>query len=253
MGNIILGSDGITVRQGIYEESVSQKAELGRFLDFEDGRRFRYCKASGAITKGHLCTTANVVADDNTITQTGMTVAISNGYIGETVINVLLAAATTLNLYEDGLFVVEGGVGLGQAHRIRKNKAGGAAVATPCELTLYDGLVVALDATSIITLTKNRYKDVVIGAATTVVGSPIGVPLITVTTGGYYFWAQTRGYCPIVVDDDGTLTVGMEVVMGGGDTGAVLVCADATLSKRLGVAIQVAAIDTYATIDLMLE
>ena len=252
MSNIILGSDGIAIRQSIYEESSVKKTDLGRFIDFQDGRRFRYCQADGAITKGHVCTTANVVANDNTVTQTGMTVDLSNGYIGKKVINVLLAAATTANLYEGGYLTIEGGTGLGQMFKIKSNKAGGASVAVPCELTLYDPILVALDATSIITLTKNKYKDVVVGAATTVVGSPIGVPLISITD-NYYFWAQTRGYCPIVVDDDGALTVGMEVVMGGGDTGAVVVCADATLSRRLGVAVQVAAQDTYATIDLMLE
>ena len=252
MSNVILGSDGITIRQGIYEEKSTQETDLGRFIDFEDGRRFRYCKASGAITKGHMCSSGTVVAADNTVTQTGMTVALSNGYIGETVINVLLGGATTLNLYEDGLFVVEGGTGIGQCHRIKKNKAGGAAVATPCELTLYDPLVVALDATSIISLTKNRYKDVVVTPATTLVGTPIGVPLITITTGGYYFWAQTRGYAAVMCDDDGTITVGNLVSGGGGDAGAVIACA-ADTAKAYGVCIQIAAIDTHCTIDLKLE
>ena len=251
MSNVILGSDGIAIRQGIYEESSSAKTDLGRFIDFEDGRRFRYCKASGAITKGHMCSSGTVVANDNTVTQTGMTVALSNGYIGETVINVLLGAATTLNLYEDGLFVVEGGTGIGQCHRIKKNKAGGSSTSSPCELTLYDPLVVALDATSVITLTKNRYKDVVVTPASTLVGTPIGVPLITVTT-AYYFWAQTRGYAAVMCDDDGTITVGDLVSGGGGDAGAVITCA-ADVAKAYGVCIQIAATDTHCTIDLKLE
>ena len=258
MGNIILGSDGIAVRQGIYEESVSAKAELGRFLDFEDGRRFRYCKcnASAGITKGHMCSAGTVVPADNTVTQTNMTVALSNGYIGEKVINVILGAATTLNLYEDGMFVVEGGTGLGQCHKIKKNKAGGLAVATPCELTLYDPLVVALAADSIITLTKSRYKDVVVTPITTEVAPPIGVPLITVTA-AYYFWAQTRGYCAIISDTGDTLTIGRGVSGGGGTTttlpGAVIEEATGLIYKRYGVCVQIAAADGYATIDLALE
>lgn len=253
MSNIILGSDGIAIRQGIYEESSVSKTDLGRFIDFQDGRRFRYCQASGAITKGHMAAAGAVVANDNTVTQTGMTVSISGGYIGAKVIKVLLAAATTANLYAGGFFVVEGGTGLGQCHRIKKNKAGGASVASPCELTLYDPLVVALDATSIISLTKNKYKDVVVDPAT-VVREPIGVPLITITAGGYYFWAQTRGYCAIAVDTSDTVVTGQFVMNGSTVAGA---CEPVTATDvkivPFGVVVQVAAADTYATIDLHLE
>lgn len=250
MGNILLGSDGISVRQGIYEESSTQKAELGRFLDFEDGRRFRYCLANGGITKGHMCSAAAVVANDNTVTQTGMTVALSNGYIGETVINVLLAAATTLNLYEDGWFTVEGGTGLGQIHKIKKNKAGGSSTSSPCELTLYDPLIVALDATSIISLTINRYKDVIVTPVAEV-ATPIGVPLITITD-NYYFWAQTRGYCCIVVGDGETITIGQQAAIDDTDPGATADRGSYT-EKAWGIIVQIAAADTYATIDLKLE
>lgn len=252
MSNVILGANGIAIRQGIYQESSVALTDLGRFIDFEDGRKFRYCKASGAITKGHMAAAGAVVANDNTVTQTGMTVTISNGYVGETVIKVLLGAATTLNLYEDGLFVVEGGTGLGQCHRIKSNKAGGASVAVPCELTLYDPLVVALDATSIISLTKNKYKDVVV-APVTVVREPIGVPLITITT-LYYFWAQTRGHCAIVVDTGDTILTGDYVMNGSTVPGAVepVTATDVTVVP-FGIAVQIAAADTYATIDLHLE
>ncbi len=250
MGNIVLGSDGISIRQGIYEENVNKMTDLGRFIDFQDGRRFRYCQADGEIIKGHMCSAAAVDANMNTITQTGMTVVISNGYIGEKVIKVLLGAATTLNLFEEGYFVVEGGVGLGQFHVIRKNKAGGSSVSSSCELTLYDPLVVALDATSIISLTKNKYKDVIV-TPTSETATPIGVPLITVTD-NYYFWAQTRGYCCIVVGDGETITVGKQAAIDDTDAGA---CADAGsyTEKVWGVIVQIAAADTYATIDLKLE
>lgn len=252
MGNIVIAEGGIPIQQGLYEESITKKAELGRKLPFSDGRVFRYCQADGAITRGHIAAAGAVVANDNTVTQTGMTIAISGGSIGAKVVKVLLAAATTANLYEDGLLVIEGGTGLGYAYRIKSNKAGGAAVATPCELTLYDPIVVALDDTSIITLTKNRFKDVVVNPATTIISTPIGVPLIDITD-NYFFWAQTRGYAPIVVDDDGTLTVGMGVSGGGGDAGAALLEGATLASKRIGIAVQVAAIDTYATVDLQLE
>ena len=255
MGNIVMAQGGIPIQQGIYEESITKKCELGRLLPFLDGRCFRYCHcASGAgITRGHMASGPTVVAEDNTVTQTSMTVAISGGTVGAKVVNVLLAAvATTANLYEDGLLVIEDADGEGYAYRIRSNKAGGAAVATPCELTLYDPIVVALAADNIITLTKNRYKDLVITPITTIVASPIGVPLIDVTK-DYYFWAQTKGYAPLYVDDASALTVGMLVCGGGGEPGACILYAAGTISKAWGTAVQIAAVDTYATIDLELE
>ena len=252
MSNIILGSDGIAIRQNVYEESSVKKTDLGRFIDFQDGRRFRYCQANGAITKGHMATAGAVVANDNTVTQTGMTVTISGGKIGAKKIDVLLAAATTKNLYADGFLTIEGGTGLGQMHKIKKNSAGGASVASPCTIWLYDALVVALDATSIITLTKSKFKDVIV-APGTVVAPPVGVPLITITD-DYYFWAQTRGYAPVVVDDGDTVIIGDYVMGGETDAGACepLTATDVTIVPY-GICVQVAANDTYATIDLKLE
>jgi len=253
LSNIILGSDGIAIKQGIYEESSVAKTDLGRFIEFQDGRKFRYCQADGAITKGHVAAGGAVVANDNTVTQTGMTVAISGGHIGAKVVKVLLAAATTANLYAGGLLTVEGGTGLGQCHRIKSNKAGGASVASPCELTLYDPLVVALDETSIITLTKNKYKDVIVAPAATDVAPLVCVPLISITD-NYYFWGQVKGYAPIVVDDSATLTIGETVSIGATDAGSVTGATDAHSEyQQVGKVVQIAAADTYATIDLMLE
>ena len=251
MGNIILGSDGITIRQGIYQEKASPMTDLGRFIDFQDGRRFRYCQADGEVLRGHMAAAGAVVDNDNTVTQADMTVVLSNGYIGETEVSVLLLGDTTKNMYADGLLTIEGGLGLGYAYRIKKNSAGGEPYTAPCVLTLYDPIVVALDVTSIITLTKLKYKDVVEVPKGAEVATPIGVPLIDVTD-NYYFWAQTRGYAPLVVDTGDTLTIGQLVGVGSSVDGA---CDDITVvtQKPYGVCVQIAATATYATIDLQLE
>ena len=249
MSNVILGSDGIMVRQGIYEQSATKKADLGRFFEFEDGRKFRYCQDGGSgITRAHLVCPAAVVANDNDVTQTGMTGA----SIGDTEIDVLLGGATTANLYEEGFLTIVSGTGLGFIYRIKKNKAGGASAASPCTVTLYDAIQVATDATSVITLTQSKFRDVRVAPATTVTSPIIGVPLIDITA-DYYFWCQTRGYAPVMVDDDGNLTIGMGVASGGGDPGAVIVEAAGLVSQRVGIAVQIADEDMYATIDLMCE
>ena len=248
MGNILLGSDGIAIRQGIYQQKVDKMTDLGRFIEFQDGRKFRYCQADGNITRGHMAAGGADAANDNTVTQTAMTVALSNGYIGEKVINVILAAATTANLYADGLLTIEDATGQGYCYRIRKNKAGGAAVATPCELTLYDPIVVALDATSVITLTMNKYKDVIINPSGTEASVAIGVPLVDVTT-AYYFWAQTRGYAALCMTTAGTIGELVSYGAADGDCNA----ATGTVHPNWGVCVQIASSGNYATIDLQLE
>ena len=252
MGNIILGSDGIAIRQGIYQEKADKMTDLGRFVEFQDGRRFRYCKcnASAGITRGHMCSAAALNGDTDKVTQTAMTVALSNGYIGEKVINVLLSDDVAAHLFDDGLLTIEDGTGAGYCYRIKSNKAGGAVYTAPCELTLYDPIVVALAADAVISLTVNKYKNVVVTPQTET-APPIGVPLIDVTE-AYYFWAQTRGYAALYIGTGETAPVGDNVGISADEDGACDVAAAAP-EKAWGVSIQPAAADTYATIDLMLE
>ena len=250
MSNVILGSDGIAIRQGIYEAKADKKTDLGRFIDFEDGRRFRYCKcnASAGIAHAKMAAASLVVADDNAVTQTDMTVVLSNGYIGEKVINVLLGDDTTANLYEDGLLTIEDSTGQGYSYRIRKNKAGGAPYTDPCELTLYDPLVVALDANSVITLTMNKRKNVIINPSGTQASVAVGVPLVDVTE-AYYFWAQTRGYAALII---GTATT-IGYLVGPGAADGACDAAGGTTQKPWGTCVQIASTGNYITVDLNLE
>lgn len=249
MGNVILGSDGIAIRQGIYEAKSTKMTDLGRFIDFEDGRRFRYCLSNGGTSRGLMNAAVPVNTDADAITQTSMTVALSNGYIGEKVVNVLLGAAATAHEFDDGLLVIENGTGLGYAYRIRKNDDQGALYTTPCELTLYDPIKVALAADNVLSLFHNKHFDVVT-APTSEAGPPVGVPLCDVTD-NYYFWAQTRGYAPILRHSSGTLTAGKLC----GISAAAGKTADQAQNYTYvwGLCIFAASASCYATIDLMLE
>ncbi len=249
MGNIVLAQGGIPIQQGVYEDSATKKAELGRLLPFADGRCFRYCKAANSIAHGKMAAASLVVANDNAVTQTGMTVAISGAKIGAKVIKVLLGAVTTANLYEDGLLTIEDATGQGYCYRIKSNKAGGAAVATPCELTLYDPIVVALDDTTVLTLTMNKHKNVIVNPTNSDASSAIGVPLIDITTASAYFWAQTKGYAALIIITAGT--IGQLVGPGNGD--GACDAASGTVYKPWGTQVQIATSGNYATIDLNLE
>ncbi len=249
MGNIVLAQGGIPIQQGVYEDSATKKAELGRLLPFADGRCFRYCKAANIIAHGKMAAASLVVANDNAVTQTGMTVAISGAKIGAKVIKVLLGAATTVNLYEDGLLTIEDVTGQGYCYRIKSNKAGGAAVATPCELTLYDPIVVALDATTVLTLTMNKHKNVIVNPTDSDASSAIGVPLIDITTAAAYFWAQTKGYAALIIITAGTIGQ----LVGPGNADGACDAASGTVYKPWGTQVQIASSGNYATIDLNLE
>ena len=241
MGNVILGSDGIAIRQGIYEEKLDQKTDLGRFIDFEDGRRFRYCKASGAITLGHVCAAPGPDDQHVAIVQTNYGLSVGD----KDNISVAVTTAPSANQYADGLLVVTSGTGYGQSYRIKKNTA-----ASPTKIWLYDKIITTVAATADITLMKNKYLDVVV-APTSVITTPIGVPLITITSGGYYFWAQTRGYVGILSEGTGTQPVVGDNVMQG-TTGAVKV-ANAVTDPVIGVCVYIPTFDEYCIVDLHLE
>ena len=244
MGNVILGANGIAIRQGIYSESSVQMTDLGRFIDFEDGRRFRYCKASGAVTKGTVVQASAIDTNHSEQLQTGYGLSIGQ----KDNISVLLTAAPTSNEYADGYMICNVGTGLGQMYRIRKNTA----AYSPCKLWLYDPIVTAIPAASEISLIKNKYLDVVTVIATTPTGVPVGVPLITITIGGYYFWAQTRGYCPILADSTVTLIVGNNVIRGATVAGSMVQNA-ADVHPVYGELVSVCAASEYAVINLKLE
>ncbi|GAH44659.1 unnamed protein product [marine sediment metagenome] len=252
MGNQILGSDGIVIRQGIYEQKATQEADLGRFVDFQDGRRFRYCKCNSeaGITRGHMCSAAALDGNANLVIQTSM----ATQPAGETEIEVLLSASVAAHLFRDGFLTIETDAGAGASdgyiYRIKDNTAGGLTVATPCKLILSDPLQVALTANSTLSLTVNKYQDVVVTPTIGETASPIGVPLIDITE-SYYFWAQTRGYAALMADTTTAAAAGESVSIGAAD--GVCIKSTGTTEKTWGVCIQPAVTSTYATIDLMLE
>ena len=245
MGVKYLESDGIVIRQGIYQESATQNTDLGHFIDLEDGRRFRYCKADGAITKAHMCQSAIVDSNHVDQVQTDYTLAIGD----KEDISVVLSGAITKNDYAEGWLIVNDATGEGELYKIRKNSAAYA----PCVISLYDAIRVATAVTSYITIVQSKYRDVVVVPhSAQPSGVPVGVPLITVTTGGYFFWAQTRGYCPMHIET--AITVGIPVQTADTTTdGSGEVAATAT-DAIYGMALYSSAGDLdYCIVDLHLE
>jgi len=247
MSNIILGSDGIAIRQGIYEESKVAKTDLGRFLDFQDGRRFRYSRAANAtITRAHMAVAAVPTLTNRVQTNYGVTLDSKDN------ISISLATAPAeVNEYAGGYLIVNNAgataAGQGYMYKIRKHDTGTA----PCHVWLYDKVHVAIQADDYVTLVKNKYDDVIVAPITSVQSAPIGVPLITVTA-LYFFWAQTRGYCPILVGNGG-MTIGNDVGYDAGTAGACEIMSNYANTPYYGKAVSAGTDTEYAVIDLHLE
>ena len=165
--------------QGIYDESSTQKYEVGTRLALGDGRVFYYCK-NGAVTlsvgrpvqspvnRTHVDDISNASAGDDYVTLASAAAAISDGD------------------FDNGYMIVHD---VGHMYKIRHSPtiaAGGSGL-----IYLYDPVGFATS-TNDVTLFKNPCNGVI--ALADAAAFVIGVPLIAVTA-SYYFWCQTWGPC----------------------------------------------------------
>ena len=182
--------DALVTSQGLYEESSTKLHPLGTKISCGD-RTFRYAKANEALTAGKLCTSVSTVETEDTVTVAHA--------LGVEAVTVTFAGNRAADLFADGYLVVDEGTGLGDAYRIKGHKA---INATTGVINLYDGLLTAwVLANTDVTLVTSPY--LVQESNTDQIEAPAGVPLIDVTS-AYYFWLQTEGVSPLLIDATGT-------------------------------------------------
>jgi hypothetical protein len=227
--------------------SATQAYPLGTKLESRDGRVWRYAYAGGVQLSPALMTQSEAIAAEaiNEV-QTGYTTD-----IGDTTITILLTTSSGI-LDGDlvgGWLLITDGTGEGHYYRIASNTW--TTGDTVMQLTLHEPILVATEATTEVTVIKNLYNGAIV-APTTLTGICIGVPNLTVTA-NYYFWAQRRGPCAMVVDTGETLVVGQPV--GYPETIAVAGAAGIpTVTDHVwGTVIQIGAAGESAMIDLHLE
>lgn len=192
-----------TAELGLFTASATQQHALGRRCELADGRKFRYCKNGAvALSSGLMVQAAAPVAELSNEIQTGYTTA-----VGDTIIRVLLTTGSgvTTNSLAGGTLIIQDGTGEGYAYTIKGNKwITGDTVA---ELELFDAIRAATAATSEFTIIGSIYNGTIVTPADAITAVSIGVPNCAVEA-NYYFWAQTAGLCPMVVDAGETLVVG---------------------------------------------
>ena len=191
------------VAQDIFTASATQNYNIGTIHDTPDGRRFRYSKAGGVNITRALMQQAGV-ADSKfiDITQTGHAQA-----VGATSITTLCTtgSASAANAFAGGKMIVTTGTNLGDIYDIVSSTL--ESTDTLMDLVLAQPLRHIIAATDKVTLIPNRNMSTVVAIATTLTAAAAGVPLVDVTA-AYYYWAQTRGPAPLIVDTGDTLVVG---------------------------------------------
>ena len=203
----------------------SGNANLGRFplghrLILPDDREYRFCLNDGtaeiagrlyqsvASVSGHLNRAVDVVR------------AIDAALASATLVTTLAA----IDIYAEGVAHTNDVTGEGYAYRIRRAFTAGAAHAAAAAtgvLTVNfaagEMLQVALDTTSEITFTRNRYHQVLITAAPPTAGISGCSP--GVAAADRFYWSQIRGYAAVLAS--GTLRAGLPVMCGITTAGSV--------------------------------
>jgi len=193
-------------KQGIYEESETQKYALGTKWVYGDGRIFRYAKNyTTALGKALMCQTHVVETKALNVAQTAHAQV-----VGATDIQVLITTASAFsdNEFVGGTMWFNSTVNVGESYKIVASALDPSGD-TKLNLKLETPIRVAVGATARITLAPNPWWDIVV-FPTTCTGSPVGVPLIAVTA-SYFCWLQTGGDCPLYVDGGETAVIGNAV------------------------------------------
>jgi hypothetical protein len=192
--------------QSVVETSTTQQYHLGTKLWYATGDVFRYAYNGGVALAKALMTcsatnTANCV--EQVQTTSGANIEINDQ---EIIVDVTSASGITDNLYADGKLIVNKATGLGDTYTVLSCKL---LTTTTARLLLERPIRTALDATSELTLVRNRFKEVVV-APVSLTREPAGVPLIAVPLNNYC-WLQTGGLCALTVDTGDNIVPGNNV------------------------------------------
>lgn len=230
----------------IYTPHAEQKFMLGCILDFDDGRQFRYCKAGGTLSIALMNQQPAKTTNWFEQVQTGTTVPT----VGDKEVKVIFGATNpTKNQWAEGWLLVNKGTGMGQLLKIKSNPAG-----NDVTIVLAEPVKTAWADTSEISIILNPYVDVIVVPNGGITGAVRGVN-ITAVTDNYFFWAQTKGAAPLIVDTSETIVIGEPVGRPGTHDvdGACGVVANDGTDAVWGTVMHVGAAAEPAIVDLSLE
>ncbi len=193
---------------------------LGETLILPDGREYKFTLNDGTVeVAGSLYQSVAAVGNHTNVACDAARA------IGATAISATLGAtAAAVDIYAEGSVHTNDATGEGYSYRIRRAMTAGAAhaaAATSSILTVNlepgESVQVALDTTSEVTFTRNRYHQ------TTIHLSPPTATLTGVSPGvaaaSRFYWSQTKGYAAVLCNL--TLLAGLPVQADIATNGAV--------------------------------
>ena len=215
---------------GPYDEQYSDYANagnanlgrwpLGHTLILPDGREYKFTLNDGTVeVAGNLYQGVAALAGHTNRLVTAVA-AIAATAITATITTTIAAA----DIYAEGIVHVNDVTGEGYAYRITRAMTAGnahASAASTATLTVNlapgENIQVALDTTSEVTFTRNRYHQVTIHLSPPTAGVAGVSP--GVAAADRFYWSQAKGLAAILAD--GTLLAGLPVMASTAINGAV--------------------------------
>ena len=187
--------------QGLFETSASAKHRLGTRRTLDDGRSFLYCSNTAAQLAAGICISKAAAPQDATVA------AADVASVGDKTVTVTLSGAPTAGLYQDGFMYIKAGAGIGEMYKIAGNTADDNPASGRCTFYLYDAVrTLWVAANTTLGIYQNPCKALLINPAVANAAATTQEHVIGVTTmivpASKYFWAQTRGYCAMILDVD---------------------------------------------------
>lgn len=229
--------------------SERENRVLGQRMDYDDGRKFRFCLAGGtSLVVGKLQEGKPVVTADYTNVVVDV---LAN--VGATSVSVTPTVATAKDYYADGWMHVnkhaasEGG----HVYRVKSNVLFAASSGKIITLYADDAIRAALAVSDEVGFDPNPYNGVVVATQDTLVQRVVGVAC-TAVTNAQYGWVQTGGMCAIAATN-ANLIVGnyaSAVLTAAGRCAA----ADGDIDEHVGIALSVPdAAGEFAAVHLTLD
>ena len=230
----IIFGDTAQPKQTVYEQSVTPNYLVGTKLVYSDGREFRYARA-GAVALAKALMTQGAVSDADLFEQDQATPFAT---AGETTVTVTIGTGLTIGANKDdlagGTLMVNKATGINESYGILGSEIG--STDTRMSLVLDTPIRTSMADDTEITIVPNLWTLTLV-APEPVTAMVAGVPLIAVTA-AYYYWSQTKGPCPIIVDTSETIVIGDLVGAPATQTTAGAVGIWVTLTKAWGVAMR---------------
>ncbi len=219
----------------IYEQHSTPRYAVGTRIMRQDGNEYAYAHF-GADTATALLVAQDMSESgepetDNIVVAPASAQTTTDGTINNKFIEITLASVTA-DQYAGGYLNITDGTGIGHSYRIKGNTATGNPASGNFRMELNEGLVLALDATSDISITGNPFANLEVAtAATDIVISGVTIKAITVATNAYG-WVQTRGVCVITVDAT-DLELGDNCALSADVAGNIYTVADAVTGAQI--------------------